>query len=112
MYVPLPTHLATISQCWLLRYDQGRFKVRDPRLFDPCSMRRRPDTGVPSTSATHHKGSLSSSSTGVTLLLGRRADDFKQEDNHEREEQPFDRAEQASDFCVRRRVEERTHGHL
>ncbi|CAM9421755.1 unnamed protein product, partial [Ectocarpus sp. 13 AM-2016] len=24
--------------------DKGRLKVRDPRLFDPCSMRRRPDS--------------------------------------------------------------------
>lgn len=82
---------------WRLRAtnEQGRFKVRDPRLFDPCSMRRRPDSLVePKTPATTSStpgikngnggsGSTTThgadtrgaaSSTGVTLLLGRLVD--------------------------------------
>ncbi|CAM9798264.1 unnamed protein product, partial [Ectocarpus sp. 12 AP-2014] len=66
--------------------DKGRLKVRDPRLFDPCSMRRRPDSDFGATSAKPkvvdkkatsmpHFPEGRAASTGVTLLLGRRIDD-------------------------------------
>ncbi|CAM9988068.1 unnamed protein product, partial [Ectocarpus sp. 8 AP-2014] len=66
--------------------DKGRLKVRDPRLFDPCSMRRRPDSDFGGTSAkpkvvdneatrVPHFSEGRAASTGVTLLLGRRVDD-------------------------------------
>ncbi|CAM9181163.1 unnamed protein product [Ectocarpus fasciculatus] len=66
--------------------DKGRLKLRDPRLFDPCSMRRRPDSDFGATSAKPkvvgnettsmpHFTEGRAASTGVTLLLGRRVDD-------------------------------------
>eukprot|EP00903_Cladosiphon_okamuranus_P012004 g11271.t1 len=88
--------------------DKGRYKVRDPRLFDPCSMRRRPDATTVSAPppeaggassdedggglTTHHFGDRASSSTGVTLLLGLRVEDSGGGDSAG--EQQSERAEQ------------------
>lgn len=60
---------------------QGRLKVRDPRHFDPCSMRRKPDIGgmpggkgIGGTIGNDTTGSGEGTArdvAGVTLLLGR-----------------------------------------
>lgn len=65
---------------------QGRLKVRDPRLFDPCSMRRTTDVFKPPEQQQRVCGvggdskgwdsydATSGASAGVTLLLGHRTD--------------------------------------
>lgn len=78
---PTANHSTTIHAT-----KQGRLKVRDPRLFDPCSMRRTTDVLKPPEQQRTLPGAggdskdrdsydaAASSSAGVTLLLGRRAD--------------------------------------
>lgn len=66
----------------LPRCKQGRYKVRDPRLFDPCSMCRRPDTAATVTptltpllgAGAGSRGDGGGSASGVTLLLGCRVE--------------------------------------
>lgn len=75
---------------------QGRFKVRNPRLFNPTSMRRRPDIVKPHIGERGSVGTANSTTvgkdgavvtSGVTLLLGRRADGGSPEGEHVGEEQ-------------------------